>query len=61
MKNIDGLSGQEETLALKSIEAELDDAGCTDDEDTSLEDWNNEQDYLDDARQGAGYESEWAY
>lgn len=35
-----------------------DDDGCTDDEDTSLQDWRNEQEYLDEAREGAGYESE---
>lgn len=61
MQHIYGLSGQEEALAIKSIEAELDDAECVEDDDTSFKDWQDEQEYLDDARQGAGYESEWAF
>lgn len=65
-----GISGMEEVLALRTLTNEVqeanklvedfDDSGCTDDEDTSLQDWRDEQEYLDDARQGAGYESAWA-
>lgn len=51
--NIDGLSGIEEMLAIASIEQ--DDDGCNVEEETF-----DEADYLDDARCGAGYESEWA-
>ena len=52
-----GLPGTEEYLALKTLAAEQDDDGCTEDEDLSR---YNEADALDDARGGAGYESEWA-
>jgi len=49
--NIDGLNGQEEMLALNSLEAEQDDDGCTEDEPDNF----NEHDYLTDCAEGAGY------
>lgn len=61
------LNGYEEFLALKSIEKELekanklvtefDDDGCNEKEEENFD----EAAYLDDVREGAGYESEWAY
>jgi hypothetical protein len=51
-----GLGGIEEALALKTISAEQDDDGCNIEEEKSFD----EAGYLDDARCGAGYESEWA-
>jgi len=65
-KSIFGISGELEFLALKTLENEVveanklaedfNDAGCNEVEEINF----NEADYLDDARQGAGYESEWA-
>lgn len=54
MKSIYGLGGMEEALALRSLAAEQDDDGCNVEEEKDF----NEDDALDDARQGAGYESE---
>jgi hypothetical protein len=51
-----GISGMEEALALNCLEAEQDDDGCNVEEEKDF----NEDEALDDARQGAGYESEWA-
>lgn len=55
-QSIFGISGEEEMLALKCLEAEQDDDGCNEVEEEAFD----EAEYLDDARQGAGYESEWA-
>ena len=58
--HIEGLSGEIEMLALEIVKAEqlansLDDDGCNADEEEEF----YEAAYLDDVRQGAGYESEW--
>lgn len=49
-----GLPGDLEFLALNCIEAEQDDDGCNVEEEPEF----NESAYLDDVREGAGYESE---
>jgi len=64
--HIEGLSGFEEIEALKIINKELqeadklleelDDSGCNEEEEVDFDEANA----LDEARQGAGYESEWA-
>jgi hypothetical protein len=48
------LNGYEEALALSTLSAELDDDGCNVEEEPTF----NEDAYLDDVREGAGYESE---
>lgn len=52
--NLFGISGMEQVLALRCLEAEQDDDGCNIEEEPSF----NEDAYLDDVREGAGYESE---
>ena len=54
MKSIYGIDGELEFLALRCLEAEQDDDGCNVDEEPKF----NEDSYLDDVREGAGYESE---
>jgi hypothetical protein len=52
--NLFGIDGELEALALRWLEAEQDDDGCNVEEEKDF----NEDEALDDARQGAGYESE---
>jgi len=52
-----GLGGMEEALALSTLSAEQDDDGCNVEEEVDFDEANA----LDEAREGAGYESEWAF
>jgi len=52
-----GIDGELEQLALSTLSAEQDDDGCNVEEEVDFDEANA----LDEAREGAGYESEWAF